>query len=117
MRKGPAGEEVACGHLEARGYTILARNFRCRRGEVDIVVRSGDIVVFVEVKTWDYHGIDSLEWAVGKEKQRRILAVSRRYLSLHPELSGLKLRFDVILVHGGLKEVEHLEDAFGAEHG
>jgi putative endonuclease len=87
---------------------VLARNFRTRRGEVDLIVRNSDRLAFVEVKTWDALGRDSLGQAIGAAKQRRIIEVARSYLSRHPrpERPG----FDVILLRGD--EVLHLEDAF-----
>jgi len=94
---GAEGEGLACRHLESRGYRILARNFRCRLGEVDVVARQGDATVFVEVKErrGSSHG-DGHE-AVTVGKRRRIVRAARLYAAAHG-LSESPLRFDVIAI-------------------
>ena len=106
--KGLAGERRAEAFLVKQGYEVLARNFRTRRGEVDLIVRQAGRLAFVEVKTWDALGRDSLGQAIGAEKQRRIIEVARSYLSRHPRSE--RPAFDVILLRG--EEVLHLQDAF-----
>ncbi len=106
--KGLAGERRAEAFLVQRGYQVLARNFRTRRGEVDLIVANPARLAFVEVKTWDALGRDSLGQAIGAQKQRRIIEVARSYLSRHPRPE--RPAFDVILLRGD--EVLHLEDAF-----
>jgi putative endonuclease len=106
--KGLAGERRAEAFLIQRGYRVLARNFRTRRGEVDLIVANPDRLAFVEVKTWDALDRDSLGQAVGAAKQRRIIEVARSYLGRHPRPE--RPAFDVILLRGG--EVLHLQDAF-----
>ena len=106
--KGLAGERQAEAFLVGQGYEVLARNFRTRRGEVDLIVRKPGRLAFVEVKTWDALGRDSLGQAIGAGKQRRIIEVARSYLSRHPRSE--RPAFDVILLRG--EEVLHLQDAF-----
>jgi putative endonuclease len=110
--RGAAGEQRAAAYLGENGYTILARNFRSRGGEVDIVAGRGDTVVFVEVKCWGVFGEADLEYSVGRSKQRRIRAAARWFLARRPEAAGKRLRFDVILVPEGGGEIRHIEDAF-----
>jgi putative endonuclease len=115
--RGTAGEDRAATYLAGKGYEILARNFRSRRGEVDIVARRGDTVAFVEVKCWGVFGQGDLEYSVGGGKQRRIVAAARWFLARRAEGAGKRLRFDVILVPGGSGEIRHIEDAFAVERG
>jgi putative endonuclease len=106
--KGLAGERRAEAFLVQQGYRVLARNFRTRRGEVDLIVANPSRLAFVEVKSWDALGRDSLGQAVGAAKQRRIVEVARSYLARHPRSEPPA--FDVILLRG--EEVLHLQDAF-----
>ena len=112
MTKGRVGEGVAADHLKERGYRIVVRNYRCRLGEIDIVAVMGEDVVFVEVKTWDHYGADSLEWAIDGRKQKRIVGGSQHFLMRHPEYESFGVRYDVILVSEHLERVEHIEAAF-----
>jgi putative endonuclease len=102
---GQAGEDRAAAWYAARGYTVLARNWRCREGELDLVVRRGRTLVFVEVKArrTDRFGIPAE--AVTPLKQRRLRTLARRYL----EASGAHgaLRFDVVsILDGHLSVIE-----------
>jgi putative endonuclease len=110
---GATGESLACRHLESRGYAILARNFRCRSGEIDVVARSAESTVFVEVKERgsDSHG-DGHE-AVTFGKRRRILRAARLYAASRG-LHETPLRFDVISIDwsAGEPRLRHYEDAF-----
>jgi len=113
LRPGAGGEGLACRHLEARGYAILERNFRCRSGEVDVVARHGDATVFVEVKerSADTHG-EGHE-AVTFGKRRRIVRAARIY-SASRGLEETPIRFDVISIDwsGGEPHLRHYESAF-----
>ena len=106
--KGLAGERRAEDFLVGQGYEVLARNFRTRRGEVDLIVRKSGRICFVEVKSWDVLSRDDLGEAIGPAKRRRIVEVARHYLAAHP--GGERPGFDVILLRGA--EVLHLQDAF-----
>jgi putative endonuclease len=108
--RGSSGEEQAQAYLQSQGYSVLARNFRTRRGEVDLVARCGDRLVFVEVKSWASYQEDSLEYAIGAWKRRRIVEVSRRFLLEHPQPDGIRIAYDVILLRRG--RVNHIQDAF-----
>ena len=78
---GALGERLACHELRRRGYAILARSFRTRHGEIDIVARDGDVLVFVEVKTRASRRYGTALEAVTAGKQRRIAAMARSYLA------------------------------------
>jgi putative endonuclease len=96
-RQGAAGEDLACAHLEALGMKVLERNFRCRAGEIDVVARDGDTVVFVEVKERgdDSHG-EAVE-AVTAAKRLRVVRAARIYAAARG-VSERPLRFDVVAI-------------------
>jgi putative endonuclease len=112
--KGRAGEAAAAALLESEGWSILARNFRWRGGEVDLVAARGAEIAFVEVKSWEFLGPEDLERAIGPDKRRRIVETSKIFLSRYREYNDWSVRFDVILVRGGLV-VERYPSAFTGE--
>ena len=95
--RGKAGEDAVCAYLEEHGCTILARNYRKKCGEIDIIAQDGDTAVFVEVKTRKYGAMDSGTGAMTKAKMRRIIATSEEYMYEHKELD-LYRRFDTAYV-------------------
>ncbi len=110
---GAQGEEIAGRYLLSRKYKILHRNYRCRYGEIDIIARQKNVLVFVEVKTRRNYAFGSPLEAVSLKKQRAISAVAQEYLQ-HARLNGSAARFDVIAVHlkSDCPEIEHIENAF-----
>jgi putative endonuclease len=115
-RSGVCGERLACLHLEFHGYEILARNFRCRNGEIDIVARKDGQTVFVEVKErrGARHG-HAIE-VVTESKRRRVVRAASLYAAAHG-LTESALRFDVIAVDWdgpGRPRVRHETNAFDA---
>ena len=107
---GRAGEAVAASFLEEKGMKILERNFRFRRGEVDIIAQDGETIIFAEVKTWATYGIDALEQALDNKKQRKIIETSKYFLSLNRKYKYMTVRFDVIFISPG--GITHLASAF-----
>lgn len=111
---GRRGEELARGHLRRLGYKIVARNFTCPVGEVDLIALDGDTLVFVEVKTLQQEaGIDPVE-QVHAGKQAHIRRVARFYISAK-QAEDMPARFDVLAVTMGADgepHIEHIEDAF-----
>lgn len=108
-QQGRLGEERAVEYLRARGYSVIERNFRCRVGEIDIVARDGDTLVFVEVRTrTDGRRGTALE-AVTPAKQRRVAQVAEVYLTMR-RLHAAVCRFDVVGITG--ERVELVRDAF-----
>jgi putative endonuclease len=110
--KGARGEELAAAYLRSRGWDIVARNVRSRRGEVDLVAGRGDLLAFVEVKAWDSYDAADLEYAIGPAKRRRIRDAARLFLARRPDLADRRARFDVVLLGGDPPRVRHLENAF-----
>ena len=99
---GPIGETIAVVYLRKLGYRIVDRNVRTRRGEIDLVARHGEELVFVEVKSWRRIPTEGLEHAIDRRKQHRIVSVARAYLA-RSSLRYLspRTRFDVILIRDG----------------
>lgn len=110
---GKWGEDQAVAYLEERGFTILHRNFRWARGELDVVARQDNLLVFIEVKTaTNYEMGDPATW-VTRRKQLQIGKVALKYLQDHA-ITGLDCRFDVIGVvkQGDDAKINHIENAF-----
>ncbi|GAA3904559.1 YraN family protein [Microbacterium invictum] len=112
--RGRQGEQRAADHLQARGFRLLDRNWRCTQGEIDIVAARGGDLVVVEVKTrrteWFGHPFD----AVDRRKRARLWRLSCAWVAAHPELArGRRLRLDVIGITGedpATAVLEHIED-------
>ena len=109
------GESLAAKHLKARGYRILAQNYRARRGEIDLIARDGEFIVFVEVKTRRSLKFGLPQAAVTLQKQRQISKVALAYLQSR-NLMDAPCRFDVIAIHLSpqleLLKLEQIESAF-----
>lgn len=109
------GESLAAKHLKARGYEILAQNYRARRGEIDLIARDGEFIVFVEVKTRRSLKFGLPQAAVTLQKQRQISKVALAYLQSR-NLLDAPCRFDVIAIHLSpqleLLRLEQIESAF-----
>ena len=107
---GKEGENRAVEVLETAGMTIIARNFRSQRGEIDIIALDGEILVFIEVKAWSKLGMENLSYSLSPQKQRRIIETAKYFLSIYRQYYGRATRFDVIFV--GKEAVTHLASAF-----
>jgi putative endonuclease len=108
--KGKEGEQRAAEALQAAGMSIIARNFRSQRGEIDIIALDGDILVFIEVKAWSAIGMENLPYSITHQKQLRIIETAKYFLSVHRQYNGRAIRFDVVFV--GKEAVTHLVSAF-----
>ena len=112
--RGKSGEDAAALFLERAGMSIIQRNFRAERGEIDIIAEDGGNIVFVEVKTWSRYGIENLEFSISEKKQRRIIETAKYFLSKYRKYSGMGIRFDVVFIAPEGAPV-HLVSAF-SEH-
>jgi putative endonuclease len=95
---GKTGEDLACAELETRGYAIVARRYRVRDGELDIVARDGPTLVFVEVKARGSREFGDAAEAVTARKRRRLARLAVDFVARH-RLEGCPCRFDVVTVH------------------
>lgn len=109
QQTGAAGEELAAQWYQRNGYSVVARNWRCREGELDLVVARDRVIVFSEVKTRrsDRFGVPAE--AVTARKQRRLRVLAARFLREHPQ-QARRIRFDVVAILGN--EITVLEGAF-----
>ena len=110
---GKLGEDLACGELEKRGYTILARGYRTRAGELDIVARDREYLVFVEVKARQDGSFGDPEEAVTLQKQQKLVWMATDYISRN-DLLNVPCRFDVVGINTGTTPptVTIIADAF-----
>jgi putative endonuclease len=116
-RRGAAAELVAAQYLLARGLKILARNLRCRAGELDLVCLDDGVLAIIEVRQRegpDYGGaVGSVTWA----KQRKIIRAAQYFLGREKPWRNLAMRFDVLAIEGlpdGAHRIEWIKDAFRA---
>ena len=111
FRTGLSAEVRAAAYLLAKRYRILARRFRTPYGEIDLVARRGNLVVFVEVKA--RATLDDAAYAVTPRQQRRIIDAAQTWLMAHPEHAEFDLRFDAMLI-APRRLPRHLLAAFDA---
>jgi putative endonuclease len=98
---GRRGEDRAAAYLQAQGLELLSRNYRCRGGEIDLVMREGTVLVLVEVRSRTRADYGSAAASIGVRKQRRFVLAARHLLLTHPELRRLRSRFDVVAIDPG----------------
>jgi len=117
-QRGKWGEAIALEYLKKKGYTVVVTGFRSRFGEIDLIVKNKEFLVFAEVKTRRNANFAYAREYVGKDKQRKIIATANYWLMKKP--TKLQPRFDVIEVYAKDREqtdqpeVIHIENAFGA---
>ena len=109
---GSLAENSACAFLESQGFSIVARNFQRRLGELDVVARAGELLVVAEVRTRSSESYGGAAASIGPAKQRRIAATAALFLQSRRELRHCRVRFDVIVVRDGA--CEWLKHAFEA---
>ncbi len=109
---GQQAEALACRYLELRGLVLVKRNYRTRRGEIDLIMRAPGHLVFVEVRYRKRSRFGGPAETIGVAKQRRIIACAHAYLQKYPEQSPC--RFDVVSIErtGGSTIVDWIADAF-----
>ncbi len=114
METGAMGEDIAARYLEALGFEILERNFRSRAGEIDIVARDGETIVFVEVKARRPGPFGVASEQVTARKRRRLVNTALAYMAAR-HMTGAGCRFDVVAVdipRHGPPVVQLVEGAF-----
>lgn len=111
---GRRAEDAALAHLSAHGLHVVARNFRCRSGEIDLIMRDGACLVFVEVRYRRSDRYGSAAESVAARKQARLLRAAEYYLQTHPEQRGRAMRFDVVALRPAAQglHIEWISDAF-----
>lgn len=109
---GKYGEELVAQYIRKKGFSILARNYRKRYGEIDLIAQNSTVLAFIEVKWRNNPYIDSAEIITSK-KQQKIIAVAKEFLLTHT-VTNLICRFDVALVEkkGNTTEIRYISNAF-----
>ncbi len=114
---GKKGEELALRFLKKKGYRFIEKNYVCKMGEMDIIAKEKDTLVFIEVKTRTSTEFGPPQLAVNSRKQRQLSKVALNYLN-EKRLKDVKARFDVvaILLRQKGEEIELIRDAFDLQY-
>lgn len=114
--KGKTAENIAYEFLTRQGLTLLARNYRSRRGEIDLIMHDADIIVFIEVRSRKNNRTMNVIESINSQKRERIIQTSQQYLQNSKDFRNSICRFDIVLVKGQLDkaEIEWIKNAFEA---
>lgn len=110
-RTGVDAEALAAAFLEARGLSVVARNYRCRLGEIDLVAREGPTTVFVEVRRRASGAFGGAGASITAAKREKLLKAARHYLSRLRTTPPC--RFDALLIEGDPPRIDWVRNAFG----
>ena len=108
---GRQAEEQACRYLEQQGLKLLASNFSCRMGEIDLIMRHKQTIVFVEVRYRKNRDFGGPIVSISQAKQHKLRTAAKIYLQQNPKLAKKPLRFDVVGILGNDEPVEWLQNA------
>ncbi len=114
---GRTAEDIAADFLQQQGLELLQRNYRRRNGELDIVARSAEVLVIVEVRTRSSESFGGAAASIDGWKRHKIIRAATQLLQQHKDLARLRVRFDVVVVHepgGERPRVEWIRHAFEA---
>lgn len=112
-QKGNAGEDRAVKYLAEHGFEIVARNWRTKSGEIDIIAHKNDALIFIEVKTLPGGDALTLSHEMGVQKQKRIIKTSKRFLLNNRQYNNDIIRYDLIVIDmPRFPSVYHIENAF-----
>ena len=113
LELGKRGEDLALKRIKRLGYKFVSRNFRCPLGEIDLIARDGDTLVFLEIKTRKGRSLGYAKEAVGPRKRRQLSKVALAYMKAN-NCCDVKSRFDVVAVNlrGSREEIEVVRNAF-----
>jgi putative endonuclease len=118
LELGERGEALAFEKINRLGYTHIIKNYRCRLGEVDLVAKDGDVLVFIEIKTRRGRPLGFAKEAVNLRKQKQLSKVALNYMKTH-HCCDVSARFDVVAVcvGGGAPQIEVIKNAFDLAYG
>ncbi|HEY0634936.1 MAG TPA: YraN family protein [Gammaproteobacteria bacterium] len=114
--RGAQAEQTACDHLLARGLELRTRNYRCRSGEIDLIMRDGETLVFVEVRYRSSNRFGGAAASIDAAKQQKLIRSAQTYLG-EQRLNHMACRFDVVTVspRDGGERVEWIPNAIEAD--
>ncbi len=115
LARGERAEATAAAWLQARGLSVLERNWRCRFGEIDLVLRDGNTLVFAEVRLRGNPHFGGAAASIDARKRRRLIASAQLYLTARPSLRNHPCRFDAVLMNDAAGAgLEWIRNAFDA---
>jgi putative endonuclease len=114
---GARGEQLAAEHLQQNGFRIVARNWRCRSGELDLIAENEEVLLFVEVRSRTNTGtFGTAQESIDVRKMRQVRETAQVYLHMKQREEGVPVRFDVICatyhLDGSLISLDHIANAF-----
>jgi putative endonuclease len=114
---GSKGEDLAVQYLKKKGFKVIERNYHCSAGEIDLIAREKNTLVFVEIKTRSSSDFGLPQDAVDRFKQRKMIETARYYLAEHHLTEDIPARFDVVAIHltPDGPHIELIKDAFQGE--
>ncbi len=114
VTRGRDAEDCACHYLQQQGLTLLHRNYRSKRGEIDLILQDTDSLVFVEVRYRRQSGFGSAAETIDRRKQAKLIACARHFLQAYPDAARQPCRFDVLSIDGPTTRIEWIQNAFTA---
>ena len=113
---GEKAEQDACQYLEQQGLKLIEKNFRCKFGEIDIIMQEKQRLVFVEVRYRKHSQFGSGAESITKSKQSKLIRTANWYLQQHPKCNQYSCRFDVISMSAGTtnSKIDWIKDAIQA---
>lgn len=113
-RIGQQSESLACEYLQAQGLLLIQRNFRCYFGEIDLIMKDKQDIVFIEVRSRQSVEYGYADESVTPKKMKKIITTANYFLQKHNYLNKINGRFDIIAIHPikGIKQLEWIKDAF-----
>lgn len=109
---GTRYEQMACDYLEEQGLEVIETNYRTRLGEIDIIAKDREELVFVEVKYRKDRSCGGAAYAISRKKQMTIIRVANMYIRMHRLPLSAPYRFDAVLIDGD--EIQHVKNAWQA---
>ncbi len=115
-QQGQVAEQLALRYLEQQGLRLVKKNFHSQRGEIDIIMRQDDTLVFVEVRQRSRRHYGSALESITPKKQQRIIQTAHYYLQQHPQQQNDPCRFDVVVIEpqSGEEKIQWIKNAFQA---
>ncbi len=114
LSAGGSAEASAERYLQARGLVTVCKNYRARTGEIDLIMRQGDTLVFIEVRLRSHRGFSSAAESVNLRKQQKLIRTAQIYLQEHRLLDSQACRFDVMAINSKAPRDEDIEWISGA---
>ncbi|MDX1836243.1 YraN family protein [Legionella taurinensis] len=113
---GDKAELLACNYLKQQGLTLLFSNYRCRFGEIDLIMRDGNYLVFVEVRARKSSAFGGALASITASKQKRLIQTALHYQLTQNQQNQHPLRFDVVCLQGTPCQLEWIKNAFGLDY-